>query len=97
MLEDTDSSRRAHNTNQPDSRGRHHKLSTEHIDQMDEMLQTWDPEGKAVTWTQLAATAQAPLVFWLAIERTLKGLIYQKFIACTNFYVPEASLSMRHG
>lgn len=67
----SDTSRRQHNTGKPDPRGRKSLLSKKDVDRIDEILQTWGFDARAMTWKQLAATAEAPSVSWRTIQRAL--------------------------
>ncbi len=58
----SDTTRRRNNTGRPDTRGPKFALSEKDIDRMDEIVQTWRFDARAMTWTQLAAAAEAPSV-----------------------------------
>lgn len=91
----SDTSRRQHNTGKPDARGRKSLLSEKDVDRIDEILQTLGFDGRAITWTQLAAAADAPSVSWRTIQCALSNRGYTKCMACTKTYVSKPLMDKR--
>lgn len=91
----SDTSRRQHNSGKPDPRGRKSLLSEKDVDRIDEILQTLGFDGRAITWTQLAATADAPSVSWRTIQCAPSNRGYTKCIACTKTYVSKPLMDKR--
>lgn len=52
-------------------------------------------DGRAITWTQLAATADAPSVSWRTIQCAPSNRGYTKCIACTKTYVSKPLMDKR--
>ena len=78
--------RRKRKPGDPETRGRPAKLSKESINRMDEILQAWGLEGRAMTWKGLAAEAELPDVSWRTIQRTMQKRGYRKCKACSKTY-----------
>lgn len=91
----SDTSRRQHNTGKPDARGRKSLLSEKDVDRIDEILRTLGIDGRAITWTQLAAAADAPSVSWRTIQCALSNRGYTKCMACTKTYVSKPLMDKR--
>lgn len=78
--------RRKRKPGDPETRGRPTKLSNESVNRMDEILQAWSIEGRAMTWKGLAAEAEVPGVSWRTIQRTMQKRGYRKCKACSKTY-----------
>ena len=78
--------RRKRKPGDPETRGRPTKLSKESVNRMDEILQAWGLEGRAMTWKGLAAEAEVPDVSWRTIQRTMQKRGYRKCKACNKTY-----------
>ena len=78
--------RRKRKPGDPETRGRPSKLSKETVNRMDEILQAWGLEGRAMTWKELAAEAEVPHVSWRTIQRTMQKRGYRRCKACSKTY-----------
>lgn len=78
--------RRKRKPGDPETRGRPTKLSKESVNRMDEILQAWGIEGRAMTWKGLAVEAEVPNVSWRTIQRTMQKRGYRKCKACSKTY-----------
>ncbi len=78
--------RRKRKPGDPETRGRPTKLSKESINRMDEILQAWGIQGRAMTWKGLAAEAEVPNVSWRTIQRTMQKRGYRRCKACSKTY-----------
>ena len=78
--------RRKRKPGDPETRGRPTKLSKESVNRMDEILQAWGIEGRAMTWKGLATEAEVPDVSWRTIQRTMQKRGYRKCKACSKTY-----------
>ena len=78
--------RRKRKPGDPETRGRPSKLSKDSVNRMDEILQAWGLEGRAMTWKGLAAEAEVPDVSWRTIQRTMQKRGYRRCKACSKSY-----------
>ncbi len=91
----SDTTRRRNNTGRPDTRGPKFALSEKDIDRIDEILQTWGFDARAMTLTQLAEEAEALSVHWKTIQHALVKRRYNTCIACTKTYLPKPLMNKR--
>lgn len=89
MLKNKNTNRRHHHAQQVDRRGRRHKLSEKDVDRMEEIIQLWGIEARALGYKELAEAAEVPEVSEYTIRRELQARHYRKYIACTKTYVPD--------